>query len=143
MKKELQDELFKKYPKIFRQKDLPKQETAMCWGISCGDGWYTLLDELCGDIKNHIQNVNRNNPDAEPLVCEAVQVKEKFGSLRFYTQGGDDYTNGLIGFAESISSHICSECGNKCTQKNIRGWIHSMCPDCQDKHLSRRKNEQV
>lgn len=30
---ELQEKLFEKYPKIFRQKDLSMNETCMCWGI--------------------------------------------------------------------------------------------------------------
>ena len=34
MKAELQDKLYKKYPKIFVQKDMDKTQTAMCWGIS-------------------------------------------------------------------------------------------------------------
>ena len=43
MKKELQDKLFEKYPKLYRQKDLDKTQTAMCWGISCGSGWYNII----------------------------------------------------------------------------------------------------
>ena len=149
MKKELQDKLFKKYPKIFRQKDLSMQETAMCWGIACGDGWYDLIDELCGEIQNRVDNVNRqtkykikNSPTtlvptkAEIFVCEATQVKEKFGSLRFYTYGGDDYIDGLISMAESISSRVCTECGNKVEKINEmkRGWIYTLCNDCKDKN---------
>jgi hypothetical protein len=56
MNKELQDKLFAKYPKIFRQKDLSMQETCMCWGISVGDGWYNLLDQLCGSIQSRVDN---------------------------------------------------------------------------------------
>jgi len=97
MKKELQDKLFEKYPKIFRQKDLPKQQTAMCWGISCGDGWYEIIDMLCGCLQQHAKNSGK--------IIEAVQVKSKFGSLRFYAEGTgvDDFTRGLIRMAESIS----------------------------------------
>jgi hypothetical protein len=46
MKAELQQKLYEKYPKIFVQKDLPMSQTAMCWGIDCGDGWFWLLDNL-------------------------------------------------------------------------------------------------
>ena len=84
MKKALQNKLFEKYPSIFRQKDLSNQETAMCYGITCGDGWYTLIDEMCGNIKNRMENYNRGKPKEQHLVCEATQVKEKFGGLRFY-----------------------------------------------------------
>ena len=44
MKQELQQKLYDTYPKLFIQKDLPPQQTAMCWGICCGDGWYDLID---------------------------------------------------------------------------------------------------
>ena len=36
-----EQELIKKHPKIFRQKDLPMTHTAMCWGIECGPHWIT------------------------------------------------------------------------------------------------------
>ena len=47
MKKELQEKLFANFPEIFKQKDLDMTQTAMCWGISCNDGWYDLINELC------------------------------------------------------------------------------------------------
>jgi len=134
MKKELQEKLFKEYPGIFRQKDMDKSKTAMSWGISCGDGWYVLIDNLCANIQNRMLNVNRGKPKEAHLICEAVQVKEKFGGLRFYTQGCDDYIAGVIGLAESMSYHICSACGNPSSeQKSNRGWIHPHCNECKEK----------
>ena len=149
MKKELQDRLFKKYPKIFRQKDLSAQETAMCWGIACGDGWYDLIDELCGEIQNRVDNVNRNrkhkiknnNPSLVPLpveefICEAVQVKEKWGSLRFYVCGGDDFIEGAISLAESLSHSICVQCGLKKEESSSR---RPLCLNCQNKTYNKNK----
>ena len=130
MKRELQNKLFEKYPDIFRQKDMPEQETAMCWGISCGDGWYTLLDELCNSIDNRLRNVNRNRTTDEKLVCEAVQVKEKFGGLCFYIAGGDDYIKGLIDLAGSLSYRICSKCGDQSSPQKKRGWVYTLCDNC-------------
>ena len=133
MKAELQQQLYEKYPNIFRQKDLDKTVTAMCWGISCGDGWYDLIDNLCENIQNRVMNVNRNKPEEEHLVCEAVQVKEKFGGLCFYTYGGDDYIDGLVSMAESMSYYICTECSNPSEkQDNNRGWIYTLCKKCKD-----------
>ena len=77
MNPELESKLFSKYPKIFRQKDLSMQETCMCWGIEHGDGWYKIIDILCYLLQGDINN--NNYPQ-----IEAVQVKEKFGTLRFY-----------------------------------------------------------
>ena len=83
MKQELQNELFERYPKIFRQKDLSAQQTCMCWGIACGDGWYNLIDTLCHNIQWYAQYSNKT--------IEAVQVKSKFGGLRFYVEGPAEF----------------------------------------------------
>ena len=48
MKEELDKALCEKYPLIFRDRNAPMTETAMCWGICTGDGWYNILDTLCG-----------------------------------------------------------------------------------------------
>lgn len=77
MKPELQNKLFSKYPKIFRQKDLPMNQTCLCRGLECGKGWYKLLDILCSQLQF---NTDRNN---YPQV-EATQVKQKYRSLRLY-----------------------------------------------------------
>tara|TARA_B100000287_G_C20477754_1_gene719885 strand:+ start:63 stop:464 length:402 start_codon:yes stop_codon:yes gene_type:complete len=132
MKKELQNKLFEKYPKIFRQKDLSPQETAMCRGITCGDGWYTLIDTMCGNIQNHVEYVNRSKPEEEYIVCEATQVKEKWGGLRFYVQGSDDFIDGVIKLAESMSCRICTECGNQSILQKKRGWVYTLCDNCQN-----------
>ena len=133
MKAELQDKLYADYPSIFIQKDLDMTQTAMCWGISCGDGWYDLIDELCGNIQNHVENFNRNKPEKDHIICQATQVKEKFGGLCFYTYGGDEYIDGMISFAESMSYHICTECGQR-SEKNEsnRGWIYTLCNSCKE-----------
>lgn len=59
---------------------------------------------------------------------QAVQVKEKFGTLRFYIDYGDDYVNGLIAMAESMSSVICETCG-KPGQLRYNGWIRTACDE--------------
>ena len=56
MKKELQDTLFERYPKIFIQKDLPATKSCMYWGLDCGDGWYSILDNLCNAIQSYCDN---------------------------------------------------------------------------------------
>lgn len=76
MNNKLQEQLYKKYPLIFKQKDLPMSETCMCWGISTGDGWYHIIDELCKKL-----NSTMNQYD---IIVSAAQVKEKYGTLRFY-----------------------------------------------------------
>jgi hypothetical protein len=56
------------------------------------------------------------------------QVKEKFGTLRFYYSGGDDSIDGMVRMAESMSAVTCEECG---IPGRIRhgGWISTLCDE--------------
>ena len=120
MSPELESRLYEKYPEIFRQKDLPVTDSAMGWGIDCGDGWFTIIDLLCNNIQHHL----KYHPELKQV--EAAQVKEKFGQLCFYTDGSDEYVTGLINMAESISAHTCEICG--APGKTYRkGWHVTRC----------------
>ena len=141
MKQELDNKLCTNYPLIFANRHGSAMETLMCWGFDCGDGWYDLIDTLCGEIQHHIDNRKRNRevllkketfdpnmvPEEIPQVI-AVQVKEKFGSLRFYYDGGDDYINGVVRMAESMSCKICMTCG-KPGEMVTKGWWHVACDE--------------
>jgi len=117
--------LMNKYLRIFRQKDLSMKETAMCWRIECGSGWYDLIDTLCYSLQ-------RLTDKAGHPQVEFTQVKEKFGSLRIYTDGASDLQWGLISFAEDLSEKICEKCGKSGKLRND-GWIQTLCDDCQKK----------
>ncbi len=136
----LDNYLCKKYPKIFRDRNAPMTETCMCWGFP-SNGWFSLLDSLCEKIQHHIDHPawveNKKTGEfeepTEPTCPQVVatQVKEKFGGLRFYVNGGDEYTRALIDEAESLSYSICEECGRMDNDvgRNRRGWIQTTCRD--------------
>jgi hypothetical protein len=124
MKEELDRQLCDKYPLIFADRNKSMQETCMCWGFEHGDGWYNIIDSLCANIQNHIDWQNRQGEKVPQVV--ATQVKEKFGTLRFYYNGGDDVIDGMVRMAESWSAVACEECGAPGTQ-NSQGWIKTLC----------------
>lgn len=133
MNKILEKHFIDKYPKIFRDMYGPMNETTMHWGISTGKGWFILLDVLCWNIQSHIDSQNKYRQEGEPEVLQLIahQIKEKFGLLRFYKEGGDEYCDGLISMAEEMSRHICEHCGASginvgCT----KGWIQHLCTKC-------------
>jgi len=84
MKTELEQKLVQKYPKIFINYGKSPQESCMAFGFEHRDGWYLLIDMLCASIQFYLDQTP-NIPQVH-----ADQVKEKFGSLRFYFSGGDD-----------------------------------------------------
>lgn len=138
MNKELDDKLCKKYPKIFADRYASMQTTCMCWGFDCNDGWYWLIDNLCNTIQNYIdQNQHLNISQVV-----ATQVKEKFGGLRFYINGGDEHIDGIIWLAESLSYHICEKCGSTKDVSQTEGWVYTECPDCKFKRENYGRRQQ-
>lgn len=143
--------LCEKYPKIFRDRNASPQETCMCWGFECGDGWYDLLDVLCYQIQCHVAHRVRSQEFAfkrgeikeedilpeDELQVVAAQVKEKFGGLRFYADGADDEVRGMIQMAEAISYRICEECGSP-GRPSKEGWIRTLCAPCKETYDKRR-----
>ena len=134
MKEEFDKKLCEKYPKIFKNRNGSMQETCMYWGFSHDDGWYDIIDSLCASIQNHINNkryqfreMSQEDFDEEHQVV-AAQVKEKFGGLRFYVDGGDDWVYGAISMAESISYRTCEVCGAPGKTRGT-GWIRTTCDE--------------
>ena len=124
MKQELDEYLCKVFPKIFAERNLPMQETSMCWGFECGDGWFNIINQLCQNIQHHIDWKNKEKEVVAQVVVS--QVKEKYGTLRFYYSGGDDTIDGMVSMAESMSGVTCEECGN-IGESNNGGWIKVLC----------------
>jgi hypothetical protein len=127
MKPELDDKLVAKYPKIF----------AIVEHTECDDGWYTIIDRLCANIQSHTDWWNKNR-EARPVVPQVVveQIKEKFGTLRFYYEGGDDQISGMVRMVESMSEVTCEVCGNLGTLRG-GGWIKTL---CDTHHAERSQN---
>jgi hypothetical protein len=137
MKQEYDNYLCTTFPKMFVNRYKPMTETTMCWGFDCGNGWYHIINQLCANIQHHIDWRNRKNEldSNQPIVPQVTvdQVKEKFGTLRFYYTGGDDYIDGLVSMAESMSGVTCEECGNPGSTVG-RGWLTTLC----EKHAEER-----
>lgn len=126
MKKEFDELLTVRYPEIFVDRHSTVDKSPMAWGFSCGDGWFTILDNLCSIIKFHLEQY----PDVPKV--RAAQVKEKFGNLRFYYDGGDEFIRGLVQMAEAMSATTCDRCGSVGTTGG-KGWILTRCGNCQEK----------
>ncbi len=125
MSPELEAKIITTYPKMFPQKDSSKSPINM-FGIETGDGWYTLIDTLCSDIQGQIDNSQDRDTPIPQVVL--LQVKEKFGTLRFYYSGGNDLIRGMAWFAESMSAHICETCGKPGVLRG-GGWVLTACDD--------------
>lgn len=111
--------LFQRYPEIFAERHLSMDQTAMCWGIAIGDGWFDLLDVLCTQLQQETDKLGG------PQIV-ATQVKEKYGALRFYVRESNERQDLLIDFAEALSERICDVCGSPGVLRTS-GWQATRC----------------
>lgn len=116
----------------------PKMFSQPYGGFCVGEGWWQIIESLCSSIQGHIDwnNDTRNRllesnpykhtiPEEIPQVV-VHQIKEKFGGLRFYYEGGDNAIHGMVRMAESWASNTCEVCGDKGTSRS-GGWIKTLC----------------
>lgn len=138
MNPKLTKKLFKKYSKIFIGKNKSIKENLMPFGFECGDGWYNLLDCLCSKLQF---DTDHNNKECKYPQVEAVQVKEKFGTLRFYVAGATPEQYAAISLAELMSSRICEVCGKFSEDIAPCGpqWITTRCKECMKTAETRLK----
>lgn len=136
MRQELDEQLCKNYPKMMVNRDKPMTETCMCWGFDCGDGWFNIINQLMGNIQNHIDWRAKQGHVVPQVTLD--QVKEKFGTLRFYYTGGDDVIDGMVRMAESMSGVTCESCGNV-GERRGGGWVHTYCEPCETKREEARR----
>jgi hypothetical protein len=168
MSPELDAKLCEKYPKIFINRNQSPQETCMHWGFECGDGWYNLIDDLCTALTYtfttsiEVDEVDAKRLGIEPSIWSdkvqyffkveppqiiANQVKQKFGTLRFYyylvfdsineelTKSGKypelieinkryrDYVDGIVHFADIMSGVTCEVTGKRGRMHVRGGWF--------------------
>ena len=132
MRQELDKMLCEKYPKMMVNRHKDMQETTMCWGFECGDGWYNILNQLMSQIQHHIDwkqaGKEKFNQGDGCVQVTLDQVKEKFGTLRFYYTGGDDAIRGMVHLAEAMSSVTCETCGNAGKFRG-KGWFYTSCDE--------------
>lgn len=105
MSPELEKTLVEKFPVLFSEYGKPPQESCMAWGCEHSDGWFDIILALCRSISDHIKQ------SEEDLDFRFTQIKEKFGTLRVYTHGADDYIEGAIRMAEEMSARTCEVTG--------------------------------
>ena len=138
---EFSKNMVEKYPAMFSQP---------YGGFCIGAGWWPIIESLCSQIQGHIEWKNntrkhllKDNPYGQEIPDEVPQVivnqiKEKFGGLRFYYQGGDDAINGMVRMAESWASKSCEECGKPGAPRH-GGWMKTLCDEHEAERQARMK----
>jgi hypothetical protein len=123
MRDELEQKLIAEFPKLFQDHDKPPTETLICFGCECSDGWFDLIYTACSAIQQHL----KYTPECAPF--RFSQIKEKFGGLRLYSYGGDEFTAGVCNMAEAMSYKICEVTGNRGQLCSTGHWLRTLSPE--------------
>jgi len=135
------EEYIEKYQHLFKDH----------WALpEVGDGWIPLIDKLTSMINNKIEDIKKYNDgwlENEVITPEdhetnkklmenfkIVQIKEKFGGLRFYVEGTEykkhKDIHGWIQFAEIMANYLCEGCGTNQGLGSTSGWMRTICKPC-------------
>jgi hypothetical protein len=113
-------------------------------GFAVGPGWWPILESLCTHIQSYIDwRQEQKEKYGQGDGCRQVvveQIKEKFGGLRFYYQGGDDRVDGMVRMAEAWADHSCEECG-KPGERRSGGWVRTLCDEHEAAHQTKIKEQ--
>jgi hypothetical protein len=124
MSPELTTKLIEQYPDQFKNLKY----------LECDNGWYEILSRLFSIVHNRLDHKKRLNEPLESFCWS--QIKEKFGGLRVYCHGADDFINGAIDMAESVSCITCEVTGEKGkvrykkfdeNGKPTTAWVKTLC----------------
>ena len=136
-------------------------------GLAVGDGWFDIINHLSRTLcskwltaKEEYEFTSTSGttywgkPSTPEILAElkgrvdvayktvprAQQVKEKFGTLRFYTTVANERQDAAIAFAESLSGHICEVCGDRGRRRST-GWIQTLCNTHYELHKKRQQEQ--
>lgn len=132
MNEKLDNQLCRDFPNLFGDRHASMRVTAMCWGFP-GDGWEKIIREAAEKLEPLIEAYKREHPDEEPP--RASQIKEKFGTLRFYLSHGTDEMFRIAEEAERKSERTCEDCGKRGTLRK-GGWLRTQCKACYEQSKS-------
>lgn len=90
--------------------------------FECNDGWFDILLEA--SLK--IETIIRTYPETMRQDLVASQVKEKYGTLRFYVSYYTEEIDEVIDVLERKSATICEVCG---CAGSVKGglWLYTAC----------------
>jgi hypothetical protein len=106
--------------------------------VECNEGWYPIIDDLSKEVSELAKKFPPMNDENR---INVVQIKEKFGGLRYYVNyhgmSDDDIQQieYIIRNAEMKTFAVCEDCGGNGEKVSPRRyWMKTLCPDCQNKY---------
>jgi len=157
LKDELELKLAEEFPFMRQNADEQRKDDGSisqlhdAFGLDVSDGWYEVIRGLCRDITTAYEKAGL------PVDIVIDEVKEKFGTLRFYYHLGEH--NPVINAVDSIddgssigampgvsdlqkeieeivdkweeeSGNVCEKCGSAGELRDDLSWVLTLCDSC-------------
>ena len=103
MNKHNTDELYKKFPHLYRERTAPLESSKMAWGFQCEDGWYKIIYEM----SRKIQKLSGEG-DFAPAITEVT--KNTDGTLHVEARNLMPAVATVITAAQEQSKLTCELC---------------------------------
>ena len=104
----------------------------MGFGCETDSGWNAVIWHLT-------EAIEKENPGKD---FEIVQVKEKFGGLRYYVSTAPERIFELIDEAERLSYETCEVCGEPGSLDDKWHWYRTLCKKHKRERAAKKKAEE-
>lgn len=99
-------------------------------------GWNKILEDMIEEIYRREQFILANSLQEKYEPVRIIQIKQKFGGLRVYYDGGqnDSGISSIVMHTEQLADLTCEVCGTIETvnKRYIRGWVSTLCDTCKE-----------
>jgi len=142
MKRELDEKLCKDFPLTFRDRHGDMRATCMVWGFP-GSGWEPLIRRAAEKIEPIIQKFVEEGGEKDGVHrLTSMQVKEKFGTLRWYFTLSHPEIDTIIREATKASSETCEDCGEEGKTRGS-GYVLTQCDDCYETRIENKARDHL
>lgn len=118
--------IYKSFPLTFGFDPNGKEPWSM-FGLEVGKGWYESIYKTAEKLEPLIIEQIKKDPEGYKYgYYRTAQLKEKYGTGRWYLSGGTDEMQDLVEAWETETENICEECG-KPGKLRGQGWYYTRC----------------
>lgn len=129
MKDKLEKQLVKDFPHVFHR-DSNGMEPWSMFGIEFSDGWEPSLRRAAEKLEPLFIKAIEKDPEGYKFgYYRTSQLKEKYGTGRWYLSGGTDEMYAITNAWEKTTHKICEQCG-KPGKIRGQGWYYTSCNNC-------------
>ncbi|KAF2655603.1 hypothetical protein K491DRAFT_423291 [Lophiostoma macrostomum CBS 122681] len=128
MRDELRVKLLEDFPDLYPNRD-PSITDYAPFQFECADGWYNIIYRLSYQLASIIAN----DESLAGKNVKVFQVKEKFGTMRFYMSRYTNEVHEAIAKAQEESAKTCETCGVDGDGVGLKtdGWVRTICEECE------------